>query len=91
MEKRPVEHKARFPPGLDLNASVEKACHRHCVTVWSAYERCREKQGGVHDKCSGWWQTYANCVDTCTPRLTLSVLETMAAEDPDPNMERLRR
>ena len=88
--KRPEPIKSRIPPDLDLNSMVEKACHRRCTELWKAYDRCAEKKKS-HEKCSGWFLTYKNCVDACTPELTLNVLETMASGDPDPNMERLRR
>jgi len=91
LSQRPADHPSRFPPGLDLNEKVEQACHRQCIELWSAFDRCKAKKGGSFEKCSGWFGTYLNCADACVPRLTLNVLETMASQDPDPNVERLRR
>lgn len=91
LAKRPFPHETRLPQNLDLNSMVTKACHRRCSELWSAYDRCTNKKNGSHDKCTGWYQTYMNCFDSCSPRLVLNVLETMAEHDPDPNMDRLRR
>jgi len=91
ISQRPAGHQSRFPPGLDLNEKVEQACHRQCIEVWQAFDRCKAKKGGSFDNCSGWFGTYMNCADSCVPRLSLQVLEAMAMQDPDPNMDRLGR
>ena len=91
MAKRPEAHESRVPKNLDLNKAIDQACHRTCSELWTAYDRCLTKKKGDLGKCSGWYGTYINCVDTCTPKMVLNVLETMASDDPDPNMERLRR
>lgn len=92
MAMRPEPNPVRIPEGLDLNKCVGQACHRHCIELWSAYARCldkKKKSGDPHAACTGWYKTYTKCFDECGPRLVLSTLETMAAIDPDPNMERL--
>ena len=50
-----------------------------------------DKKKGDQEACNGWYSTYLSAWETCTTDLSLKVLETMAKEDPDPNMERLRR
>ena len=76
---------------MDLNASVEQACHRQKIELYDAYARCMDKKKGDQAACNGWYNTYLSAWETCTTDLSLKVLETMAKEDPDPNMERLRR
>ena len=91
LDMRPQYHKPRLPAELDLNKNVEQACHRSCIELWSAYARCLDKKKGKHDACTGWYTTYLNCFDHCTPKMVLTALEAMASHDPDPNMERLAR
>ena len=83
--------RAALPKGMDLNASVEQACHRQKIELYDAYARCMDKKKGDQAACNGWYNTYLSAWETCTTDLSLKVLETMAKEDPDPNMERLRR
>ena len=91
LDKRPEQTAPRYPKGMDLNASVEQACHRQKIELYDAYARCMDKKKGDQAACNGWYSTYLSAWETCTTDLSLKVLETMAKEDPDPNMERLRR
>jgi len=88
---RPETHEIHLPEGLNLNQVVIQACHRHCAEVWSAYTKCKENRKKDHEKCSGWWRTYQHCLDNTAPRIVLTALEAMAENDPDPDMDRLRR
>ena len=76
---------------IDIEEVVEKAAHRHCTEMWTAYSQCKDNRKGDHSKCTGCWKNYVNCLDTKTPELMLSMLESVAKTDADPNMERLAR
>ena len=89
IDKYPEEKPIRMPE-IDLQEAVGQACHRQCEMLWTAYDTCKEKTKS-HEKCNGWWATYGNCLDTCSPKLTLRVLEALVQSDADPNMERLKR
>merc|ERR1719198_1099254 len=88
---RPEAHQARVPQGLVLEEMIEKASHRHCVEMWNAYARCKDNRKGSHQKCAGWWTKYHDCLETTSPKLVLKMLEAVAQDDPDPNMDRLRQ
>jgi len=92
IESRPEPHENRAiaTQGIDLNTVVDQACHRLCAQEWKAYSTCMERLE-EHTACNGWYKTYVNCLDRAAPKMVLKVLQAMTEEDPDPNVQRLRK
>eukprot|EP00310_Coccolithus_braarudii_P017073 CAMPEP_0183335258 /NCGR_PEP_ID=MMETSP0164_2-20130417/3618_1 /TAXON_ID=221442 /ORGANISM="Coccolithus pelagicus ssp braarudi, Strain PLY182g" /LENGTH=192 /DNA_ID=CAMNT_0025504595 /DNA_START=37 /DNA_END=615 /DNA_ORIENTATION=+ len=92
IEARPEPHENRTiaTQGIDLNVVVDQACHRQCDAPWKSYQTCMERLE-EHKACNGWYRTYVNCLDTKAPNLVLKVLQAVSEDDPDPNVQRLRK
>ena len=91
---RPTPHTPKGTESFDLNGAVEIACHRQCRVLWQAYARCKEEREEAkdpHKECNGWYETYIHCVDNQGPKLVLKAYQALTEDDPDKNIQLLRR